>query len=188
MNTKTVLTGASLLVALFLAAPAPAAAQFRVGPPPAPPVSPANVPAPRFNSPPVNAYPPKSGATFIPFVGYYLPNRSRRSRIPNYIPPWSAETETAPERKFVPQPDDSAWITVRVPADAELWFDGVKVAATGAIRKLRTPVLKQGSLYTYQVRARWGPAGNAVTQTQPVVVTAGSDVSLDLTPPAGKAP
>ncbi len=188
MSAKTVLPGVGLLVSLGLAAPA--AAQFRTGPQVVQPPTPVIVPAPRYPAPATTTYPALSGATYIPYVGYYLPNPAPRPRVAHYIPPWSAETATTPEpnRNFVPPADDSAWITVRVPADAAVWFDGVQVKATGGVRKFRTPVLKQGSLYTYQVKARWGPAGHPVSQTQPVMVTAGSDVSVAFTPPAGKAP
>jgi uncharacterized protein (TIGR03000 family) len=53
--------------------------------------------------------------------------------------------------------------------------------------EFQTPVLKPGRLYEYEVQARWKEYGRERTRTQQVVITAGSKVTVDLTPPSGSA-
>ncbi len=80
-------------------------------------------------------------------------------------------TRAAPE-------DDSARITVTVPEGAEVWFDGHKTRATGAVRVFETPELATGKRYGYTVRARWEADGHEVTQTKDVVVTPGAELQI----------
>jgi uncharacterized protein (TIGR03000 family) len=83
--------------------------------------------------------------------------------------------------------DSPANLTVTVPADAELWFDGTKTVSTGPVRLFHSPPLEPGRRYTYDIRARWQEDGRDVTQTQTVPVTAGADhnVSFPLPSAAG---
>jgi uncharacterized protein (TIGR03000 family) len=81
----------------------------------------------------------------------------------------------------------AARLHVRLPADAGLWFGGTKVSSEGAAREFQTPVLQPGRLYEYEVQARWKENGRERTRTQQVILTAGSDVKVDLTPPSGSA-
>ena len=71
------------------------------------------------------------------------------------------------------QGDTSAHLTVTVPADAEIWFEGTAMTSTGPVREFTSPPLTPGKKYTYDVRARWNENGHEVTQTQQVEVTAG---------------
>src|SRR5262249_8576621 len=48
-----------------------------------------------------------------------------------------------------------ATINVNVPADAELWLQGVKMNLTGAQRQFVTPALGRDRDYMYDIRARW---------------------------------
>ena len=50
--------------------------------------------------------------------------------------------------------DNFSRITVRLPADAELWFDGTKMTATGAVRTFSIPPITPGRQYSYTIRAR----------------------------------
>ena len=87
-------------------------------------------------------------------------------------------------------PDDIAHITVDVPPDAKVWFDGALMTSTGAVRHYDSPALTPGSHYTYEVKASWNENGHEVTQTQKVVVAAGAHVSVDFPAPpktAGQA-
>jgi uncharacterized protein (TIGR03000 family) len=74
--------------------------------------------------------------------------------------------------------DPTAHLTVRVPADAKLWFDGSTTTSTGPVRVFQSPPLTPGR-YTYEVRARWTENGRAVTQTQKVRVSRGAYVAVD---------
>jgi uncharacterized protein (TIGR03000 family) len=74
--------------------------------------------------------------------------------------------------------DSPAYVTVNVPANAAVWFEGTKTTTTGAVREYQSPPLRPGR-YTYAIRARWTENGRAVTQTQNVPVSPGSHISVD---------
>jgi uncharacterized protein (TIGR03000 family) len=75
--------------------------------------------------------------------------------------------------------DTRAHVTAKVPADAQIWFDGTPTTSTGPVRQFDSPPLTPGSRYGYEVRARWTENGHEVTQTQQVAVTAGAHVQVD---------
>jgi uncharacterized protein (TIGR03000 family) len=74
--------------------------------------------------------------------------------------------------------DTRAHVTVTVPDDARVWFDGSAPSAAGRVRQFVTPPLEAGQQYTYWIRARWDENGQAVNQLQPVEVTAGARVNV----------
>src|SRR5439155_12546832 len=86
------------------------------------------------------------------------------------------------------QPSNTAHVTVTVPADAEIWFQGTKTTSTGAVREYQSPPLAPGTRYTYELRARWSQNGHEVTQTQQVEVTAGIRVNAHFPVKPTKAP
>jgi uncharacterized protein (TIGR03000 family) len=89
-------------------------------------------------------------------------------------PPAEKEVET-------PAPVDGegiARVTVVVPADAEVFFDGTATTLTGTERTFHTPPLKEGSSFYYTVRARWTEDGKPVEQTRKVVVKAGDQLRV----------
>jgi uncharacterized protein (TIGR03000 family) len=78
-------------------------------------------------------------------------------------------------------PDSSnttASVNVRLPADAEVWFDGRKMTISGVVRRFLTPPLEPGDRYSYEVIAQWEENGQTVTRTQRVTVTAGATVDV----------
>jgi uncharacterized protein (TIGR03000 family) len=76
------------------------------------------------------------------------------------------------------QPDTRAYVTVQVPADARVWFEGAATTSTGPVRQFHSPPLASGSQYTYDIKASWNENGQAVTQTQQVPVTAGAHIRV----------
>ena len=74
--------------------------------------------------------------------------------------------------------DTAAHVTASVRAGAEIWIDGTKTTATGAVRQFQSPPLTPGQRYNYEIRARWIENGHEVTQTQKVEVTAGGHVNV----------
>lgn len=76
---------------------------------------------------------------------------------------------------------NQAHIRVVLPANAELWFDGQKTAATGIVRDFSTPPITPGQDYSYQVRARWTDDGHQVERTRNIDFRAGQEVVVDLT-------
>jgi uncharacterized protein (TIGR03000 family) len=117
--------------------------------------------------------------------GYYGSNEDVTASDPDA---YAAVTPPAGSyQSFYPpataQPDTSAHVTVNVPADARLWFDGTATTSIGPIRYFNSPPLTPGSRYSYRVRARWNENGQEVTQTQQVAVTAGAHVSVSFPVP-----
>lgn len=91
---------------------------------------------------------------------------------------------------------DQASLTVRVPSNAELWFQGERMTKTGSVRDFVTPVLLANRDYTYDIRAIWRDVnGVEVTRTRRVTVHAGDKLDVDMladeqtrTPPKPTAP
>jgi uncharacterized protein (TIGR03000 family) len=84
--------------------------------------------------------------------------------------------------------DSRAFIQVRVPPNAELWFEGDKTRQTGATRSFVSPALENGKEFTYDIRARWtGPDGQPVDQTRQVKVQAGRRAMVDFMTAAANA-
>jgi uncharacterized protein (TIGR03000 family) len=93
------------------------------------------------------------------------------------------EERNPQEAKDATAPEEVARITVIVPADAEVFFDGNPTKQTGTQRVFDSPPLKPGSRYTYSVRARWTADGRPVDQTRSVPVRAGAQIRVDFTSP-----
>lgn len=77
-------------------------------------------------------------------------------------------------------PKKTALIVVRVPADAELYFDTFKCKTGGAVREFETPPLAGGKKFGYRVRAVWTEKGKEVSRETRAVVRAGDKVEVDL--------
>jgi uncharacterized protein (TIGR03000 family) len=75
--------------------------------------------------------------------------------------------------------EDAAMIAVRVPPNAEIWFDGQKTNQKGVVRQFETPALDPGHDYTYEVRAQWNDSGRNVERTRHVTVHAGDRIGLN---------
>jgi uncharacterized protein (TIGR03000 family) len=84
----------------------------------------------------------------------------------------------------VVRPDATAHITVSVPQNSEVWFDGFETSTSGTVRTYQSPPLAPGNRYTYEIRARWNENGREMIQMQRVEVTAGSRVSVNFPVPA----
>jgi uncharacterized protein (TIGR03000 family) len=77
--------------------------------------------------------------------------------------------------------DNAAHLTVVVPPDAELWFNGVRMQETGPVREFVSPPMTPGQGYTYQVHARWTADGRTIDETRTVHVQANVQLEVDLT-------
>jgi uncharacterized protein (TIGR03000 family) len=80
---------------------------------------------------------------------------------------------------MVPAAGASVIVTVDVPPDADVWFNGAPTAQKGTVRRYISPVLAPGMNYTYYVRARWMEDGVAVDQTRRVSVRAGDQLTVN---------
>ena len=85
-------------------------------------------------------------------------------------------------------PDNTAHVTVSVPADAHIFFDGTQMTSTGPVRRFHSPPLTPGQHYTYNVEARWNDNGHEITQSQKVDVTAGTHSNVAFQLPRESAP
>jgi len=77
----------------------------------------------------------------------------------------------------------TARVTVNLPADADLWFNGTKMRTTGSIRQFETPPIAGGQSYTYEARARWMENGREVNQTQKIAVLSGKQINVTFPKP-----
>jgi len=82
------------------------------------------------------------------------------------------------------EPADSekklAVIVVKLPADAELFFDDFKCKTSGAVREFETPPLAAGKRFGYRVRAVWSDKGKEVARETQTWVRAGETVEVDV--------
>jgi uncharacterized protein (TIGR03000 family) len=76
-----------------------------------------------------------------------------------------------------------AQVTVVVPADAELYFDGDLTRQRGSERRFVSPPLQIGRTYHYVILARWQQAGQTMEQTRRIAVTGGGTVRVDFLSP-----
>jgi len=109
-----------------------------------------------------------------PNYGYYGPTYSVPSEFGVSSP---TNTSSTLSSTTIEEPD-TARITMNVPPDAEVWFDGTRTTSTGPVREFSSPALTPGRRYAYDIRARWQENGQPVDQTQHVDVTAGNHVSI----------
>jgi uncharacterized protein (TIGR03000 family) len=84
--------------------------------------------------------------------------------------------------------NNAALVAVRLPADAELWFNGVKMPQTGQVRRFQTPPLQPGKEYSYEVRCSWRQDAREVNQTRRVMVHANDLLGLNFLPAQGGGP
>jgi uncharacterized protein (TIGR03000 family) len=75
----------------------------------------------------------------------------------------------------------TARIQLRVPANAQVWFDGDKTSQTGNLRPFITPDLKPGVDYAYEIRVRWMEEGQTREQKRKVTFRSGDRLTLNLT-------
>jgi uncharacterized protein (TIGR03000 family) len=72
-------------------------------------------------------------------------------------------------------------IDVRVPANAEIWFEGQKTSQMGSFRRFISPPLEPGKEYTYEIRASWTEEkGPPQEQKRQINVRAGERQTLNL--------
>jgi uncharacterized protein (TIGR03000 family) len=130
------------------------------------------------------AFGPGYLATYYLPPSYYdnaaplYPPMTDREQYPTRPVPAPAPAPTpapAPAPAPVPVivPEDVAEIDLTVPTGALVWFNGIRVKQTGAVRLLVTPALKVGVSYTYDIRAAYSENGKEVTTHRKLTVRAG---------------
>jgi uncharacterized protein (TIGR03000 family) len=96
---------------------------------------------------------------------------------------WPRSPAPTPEDPNAVVEDDAIHIRVRVPADAQVWFENEKTTLTGAERYFDSPAVTPGKNYTYSIRASWMDNGREVSRTRKIPVHAGEKVTVDFLRP-----
>ena len=110
---------------------------------------------------------------------YYYPGLSG--------PPAGAMPAISPAKKGEDKPKDggkAGMVSVTLPADAKLLFNGVAASGTGGIRAFQTPPLAAGQNYTYELTAEVTRDGRTERVTETVIVRAGEIATVTLAPSA----
>jgi len=138
-----------------------------------------------------------------PRYGYAADYPSYWNNFPNYptyrsgTPYYSSPSYYYPTAPMTAQPsysyyytpadtanDTSATVRVRVPSNAQIWFDDQPTLQTGERRTFNSPPLESGQKYHYTVRAKWeDDKGKMQEQTKRVDVSAGKTADVDFTRP-----
>jgi uncharacterized protein (TIGR03000 family) len=117
--------------------------------------------------------------------GYYYSSYP----ISGYAPQYTLVTGPGGYTSFYPselggqgtRDANAALVDVKVPADAQIWFNDARTRQTGTNRQFESPSLTPGKTYTYDIRARWMGDDGEVTRTKQVTVRAGARVAVDFT-------
>jgi uncharacterized protein (TIGR03000 family) len=135
-----------------------------------------------------NPYAYTSRYLYYPFVGggaypwYDYRPYYGWSIVPGSGPEGGAWPERRREARYytpaAPSGPLPAHITLKVPADAEVWFNGQKTKATGTVRDYDSPPLASGYRYTYQIRVSWQHDGRTIAQHREVSVTSGARMTV----------
>jgi uncharacterized protein (TIGR03000 family) len=132
-------------------------------------------------------YPGSPG--FIPGYGYYPgsgPGRypwmdgpgtpfDRRKLEPPVTSNAGPDATAQPESP----PPGTALIIVKIPAEAELSFDGAATSQGGSYRRFLTPNLPTSRTLSYTIRARWLIKGVELTRVEEVRVQAGGTFTVN---------
>jgi uncharacterized protein (TIGR03000 family) len=102
-------------------------------------------------------------------AGYYYPNSA-----------WYYEPYTAYYPPDQAVEANGATIRMHVPSDARVSFEGEATSQSGADRTFMSPSLTPGRAYVYHIRVQWNENGKAVERNRDVTVHAGDRISLDM--------
>ena len=156
---------------------------------------------------PGNYYP---GTVYPGYQGYQGGFPAGTTGMPTYTYPNTGMYNTYPQYSTMPQGaytqpygmagtmgrmqpmiqslGNTAQLTVRLPANAQLWVEDFQPKQTGPVRVLTTPQLQPGQPYHYTLKAQWDENGHPVTQQRTVDFQAGGNVTVDFTQPAPQNP
>jgi uncharacterized protein (TIGR03000 family) len=73
-----------------------------------------------------------------------------------------------------------AYLDIRVPLDATLWVQGVRMTQSGTLRRFVSPPLRDDQDYTYTIKASWDENGQDVVENRQVKVHPGDRLEVDL--------
>ncbi len=154
-------------------------------------VSPAvAAPPPSWHAPGWTGYYPYASTWNYPYRvygygPYALGNPAAAGYASYYFPPESPTEQDMQPADYAAGPQDNeAHLLVRVPENAELWFDGKATQQRGPEREFHSPPLTPGQSYHYDVRLRWTENGKSMEAKRTIHVHANDWQEVDLTQPA----
>jgi uncharacterized protein (TIGR03000 family) len=128
-------------------------------------------------------YPLAPGAVYDPYapaLAYSSP-----AGTPPAGPPPAGQTGPAPQQFDRPPPDSAGHLQLLVPANADVFIDGNRVAGTGTTREIVTPTLKANTRYTYKISVQYTDAqGKQQNDTRDITFQANDWFAIDFTRPA----
>jgi uncharacterized protein (TIGR03000 family) len=77
------------------------------------------------------------------------------------------------------EPGSPARVRVKLPADADLYVDGVRVPQTSAVRSFQTPKLDPGRSYFYTLKVDVVRDGQTLSASKRVSVEAGREATVE---------
>jgi uncharacterized protein (TIGR03000 family) len=80
---------------------------------------------------------------------------------------------------LVETPTDRARLVVKLPKNANLFVDGVKLEGNQPVRSFNTPTLEQGTEYVYTIKAELNRDGKAISDSKQVHIRAGKKFEVD---------
>jgi uncharacterized protein (TIGR03000 family) len=130
------------------------------------------------------------GTPYLAAPGTEVSINSNRAILSNYQvqnpgggPVINANAPTVAMQSFYSGPSPTtgkADLTVKVPADAQVWLGSLQSGQTGAERRFSFPALPPGS-NMFTLRATWTENGQAVTREKQVDMKAGGNETVDFT-------
>jgi uncharacterized protein (TIGR03000 family) len=129
-----------------------------------------------------------SGYRTYPRLSLYPPAVTTPATMVAGIPP--TDELPTPRASATPAPpaEDIAYVNVRVPPEATLWFQGVRMTKGGSVRDFVSPPLPVGKPFTYTARAIWMENGQEVSRERQIQVRAGDRVDIDFLLPETTEP
>ncbi len=126
-------------------------------------------------------YAPSAALPYYPavFDAYRWPYNPYYSSFPTPFAPTSYMPLSYESPVASPFSDDTT-ITVRVPANAEVWIQGKKMKETGTERRFTLPALAPQATYDYDVRVTWSDNGRKVSDDHHLKIRAGDHQSITL--------
>ncbi|AMV23041.1 hypothetical protein VT84_01425 [Gemmata sp. SH-PL17] len=121
-----------------------------------------------------SSYSPWTGFGYT--FGGYLPNGATSIAPAQEAP---AQRPQKPQPRIVLANEFPATLALQFPAAAEIWFNGEKVKGEAQdARTLTSPVLRPGTQYTFEVKARWKNQGKLFESARTVTLGPGDHSRL----------
>ncbi|SRR6266545_7588376 len=119
-----------------------------------------------------------------PYVGDWAARTQGLGQFPSAMPvtPPEAVPPKKEEKPKGKEGDKGGKVTVTLPTDATLLFNGVAAKGGGGVRTFQTPPLHPGQSYQYELTAEVVRGGRTERATSTVIVRAGETATATLTP------